>query len=117
MSRANFQHERKADYELHSTTVTGTHTVKTGTATYNGIFENPVLITNPAAAFTLTVPDGAYVGQELYVLLTSNSESKTVTITSTTGDDNTLDTAGDFVKYEWFGSTTGWQKVHGEVAS
>jgi hypothetical protein len=117
MSFANFQHARSLDYTLHEKSVTAAYTVKTGTPTYDGLIDNPINIADPAADFTLTVPDGQYLGQELVVVLTSNASSATVTITTTTGDDNTLDTAGDFAVYQWMGSVSGWQRVHGEVAS
>ncbi len=117
MSGANWQYMRKQDYELHAKTITGTYTARTGTSTYNGLFDNPIIIDDPAADFTLTVPDGEYVGQELMIVLESNASSVTVTVTATTGTDYTLATAGYWVLVRWTGATAGWLKVAGTTTT
>jgi len=119
MSSGNFQFERKRSYELRQRDITGTYTVKTGTATYNGIIDNPIQIADPAASFTLTVPDGAYPGQTLFIGLTSNASSVTVTVTASTGSggDSTMATAGMYMYLVWVDSTTGWVSVKESVTS
>jgi hypothetical protein len=66
------------DYKLHHITLTATHTVKTGTADYNGEFENPVIVSVPTATTVVTVPDGEYVGQTLFITC-PDANSQTVT--------------------------------------
>jgi hypothetical protein len=112
MSKGNVQSEWLSDLALHERTFTATGTVKTGRADSNdnGLIDNPVLITDPAANVTLTVPDGKQVGQVLFILFTSDASSKTVTITTTTGDDGSLTAAGDYAAFHWMGATSGWQK-------
>jgi hypothetical protein len=118
MSYANFQHERKMDYILHEVNPTGDYTAKVGTAAYkDGLFDNPIVYSDPAADATLTVPDGAYVGQTLMITLESNEDSKTLTITTTTGTDFTMATAGYHVLIVWTGATSGWVKVAGTTTT
>ena len=113
MSGANFQHLRRQDYELHAQTVSSTYTVRTGTPAYNGLFDNPVIVSDPAAAITLTIPDGDYVGQELMIVFESNGSSQTLTVTTTTGTDYSSSTAGQWTLIRWTGATSGWLKVAG----
>ena len=113
MSFSNYQFMRKQDYELHAKTFTATGTVRTGTATYNGLFDNPVIVSDPAADVTLTIPDGEYVGQELVIVFESNDNSKTLTVTATTGTDYSSTTAGQWTKICWTGATSGWLKIAG----
>ena len=120
MSRANFQDERKSDYELHAKTVTGTYTVRTGTPTYDGLIDNPVDVDDPAANFTLTVPDGAYIGQELVIVMSSDANSKTCSISVThheTSDPEvfTMDAADEYIKLLWTG--TEWVTISGTVTT
>lgn len=83
MSAGNFQYERKRNYELKQKECDVTDTIKTGTSTYNGIFENPVYVDDPAANVTITVPDGDYIGQTAFIACKSNSGSKTITLSVT----------------------------------
>lgn len=112
---ASFQFARKMDYKVHQLDVTATATVKTGTPTYNGLFDNPVIVTDPAAATTVTIPDGDYVGQTLMIVLESNDNSQTLTVTCTTGTDYSTSTAGQFTLMVWTGATAGWAKVAGTM--
>lgn len=112
---ASHQFTRKADYKLHELTVTATATVKTGTPTYDGLFDNPVVVDDPAADVTLTIPDGDYVGQTLMVAFNGNTSSKTLTVTCTTGTDYTTTTSGQYTLMVWTGSVAGWAKVSGTM--
>ena len=38
------------------------------------VVDNPVVITDPAAAFYVTLPDGAEIGQEFTIVMSSNSD-------------------------------------------
>jgi hypothetical protein len=113
---ASFQFANKEDFILHRKVVTGTYTVKTGTAAYNGLFDNPVDIVNPGASFTLTIPDGAYIGQMLLVTFNGNGSSATVTVTTTTGTDYSTATTGQFTLIVWTGAVSGWLKVAGTMS-
>jgi hypothetical protein len=76
MSQANAQFEWLKDLDLHKKVVTATYTVRTGTPTYDGLIDNPVDVDDPAADFTLTVPDGSKMGQMLLIVMSSNGSSK-----------------------------------------
>lgn len=80
MSSGNWQTERKRNYELKKKLVTTSETVKTGLPSQNYIYENPVYVNDPAAALTITVGDGEYIGQTIYITNKSNSGSYAITI-------------------------------------
>ena len=108
----------KKAFDLRTKTVTGTYTVKVGSVSDNFIFDRVINITNPAANFTLTVPDGRYAGQQLSINLTANTGSKTVTIADTTGGlESTMATTGMYQLSEWTNSTTGWVVLKESVTS
>jgi hypothetical protein len=111
MSAGNLQHTANRNRDLREKLFTATGTVRTGRVADHFAIDNPVLVTSPAADVTLTVPDGVEIGQRLNILFTADANSKTVTVTTTTGDDGSLTAAGDFVALEWFGATSGWQKL------
>lgn len=116
MAYSNYQHARRMDYKLHDLTVTATATVKTGTPTYDGLFDNPVIVDDPAANTTVTIPDGDYVGQTLFIVMNGNASSKTLTVTCTTGTDYSTSTSGQWTLMVWTGSVAGWAKVAGNMA-
>ena len=115
MSSGNWQQEKKRNYQLRKKLVTASDTIKTGTATYTGIIENPVYVADPAADLTITVPDGAYIGQEVYITDKSNSGSKTITISvskhyTSTPETFTISSEAQDLHLTWNGekwSTTG----------
>src|SRR4030042_1015714 len=118
MSGANLQFMRKQDYQLRHVDVTGTCTVKTGTATYNGLFDNPVVVTSPAATTTITVPDGQYVGQTLLLTNYVNASSSTINLSVThhiTSDPETftMSTVDQWLLLIWTG--TEWATVAGDA--
>jgi hypothetical protein len=109
MSSGNFQFERKRNFQLQSKTVAATYTIKTGLASQSQVIDNPVLITDPAADFTLTLGSGVYIGQEVVIVMTSNSSSKTATLSVTnheTSDPEELihDAADEYTKLLWTGT-------------
>lgn len=113
MSGSNWNLMRRFDMELHAKTFTATGTVRTGRADDKGLFDNPVIVSDPAADTTLTIPDGSYVGQMLMIVFESNDDSKTLTVTATTGTDYSSTTAGQWTLICWTGATSGWLKVAG----
>ena len=119
MSYANFQFARKEDYELHKKVVAATYTVRTGTATYKGLFDNPVEINGPAAEVTITVPDGEYIGQT--VLLSSqdpNSQTINVSVSHHVTSDPetfTMSTADQWLLLIWTG--TEWATLGGDATA
>lgn len=115
MAYSNYQHARRMDYNLHKLTMTATGTVKTGTPTYDGLFDNPIVVANPAADVTVTIPDGDYIGQTLFIALNGNASSKTLTVTCTTGTDYSTSTSGQWTLMVWTGSVAGWAKVAGNM--
>lgn len=79
MSSGNFEFERQRNFKKNAKTVTGTYTIRTG-KTQNGVVDNPVLFTDLADDITVTLGDGAYIGQEIMIVMTSNTNSKTATV-------------------------------------
>lgn len=110
MTAGTHQFTRNRAFGLNEKVFTATGTLRTGRSDDTFIFDNPVKVTDPAADTTLTVPDGVEIGQQLFIVFTSDASSKTVTITTTTGDDGSLTAAGDYAAFHWCGATSGWQK-------
>jgi len=95
-------------------TVTGTYTARTGRPTDSFVLDHPIDIADPAADFTLTIPDGVAMGQELLIVMSSNDDSKTATISFThheSADAGTtsLDAADEAIKVIWTG--TEWDTI------
>lgn len=112
MSAGNWFETRRSAYELRSKAVTAAYTVRLGGTAYNFIEDRVITITNPAALFTITVPDGIYEGQRLLVTYLSNSSSVTVTVsTGTELRVFSLTTAGDYCSLEWINSIVGWKAL------
>ena len=107
MSRANFQAERKADYELHEKAVSAAYTVRTGTTAQTGLIDNPVNV-DVADDFTLTVGSGQYIGQELVIVCSARTEGKTCSISVTNHEASDPEVlVMNAVDEYWFGMWTG----------
>jgi hypothetical protein len=119
MSAGNFLNTEKRAYDQYTKIVAAAYTVKTGRVTDNFVFDRVVDVVDPAANFTITLPDGSYPGQNLIIRLSSNSDSKTVTVAAATGSggDSTMATAGMYMLLAWIDSTTGWVAVKESVTS
>lgn len=119
MSVGNFFNTEERAVDLRTITLTNesTYTVKTGGTTYSFIIDRVINVVTTADGndLTITVPDASYPSQRLLINLVTLGDDETVTITTTTGDDAVLDTAGDYISLEWTNSTSGWQSVHSEV--
>lgn len=120
MSQSNFQFNRMQDYKLHTLNVTATVTVRTGTAAYDMNIDNPVVINDPGDDVTITVPDGAYIGQTVLISCYSNSGSKTIGISvthHTTSDPETYtaSTVDQWLLLIWTG--TEWAKLGGDAVA
>jgi len=114
MSAGNYQVERKRNYELQKKRVDADYTIKTGTATYSGIIDNPVCVYNPADDIALGLPDGAYIGQQQLVVVESNDDTKDAVLTVSSSanaseDVITLEDAGEYVMLLWNG--TDWDVI------
>lgn len=117
MSIENLFSTRKKAFDLREKAVTSTYTVRVGGTPYNFITDRVITITNPAANFTITLPNGSYFGQEILISLLSNDEDVTVTIYKATPDASvTMNTAGDYASFEYVNDTTGWILLHYELA-
>lgn len=115
MSAFNFFQTEKKAYDLrtvHLTTASGdiTYTAKTGRAADNFIIDRVIRVTTTSTySMTITVPDGVYYGQQLFVLFETEGGTETVDVTTTTGDDATqMTAAGGYWLGIWCGSTLGW---------
>lgn len=94
------------------TTASGkiTYTAKTGRAADDFVVDRVIRVTTASTfSLTITVPDGTYYGQELWVIFEVEGGTETITTTTTTGDDGTsLTAAGGYNYFVWHGSTLGW---------
>lgn len=80
MSAGNLQFEWLRMLDTNKKTVTATCTLKVGTDDNFFQIDNPVIVADPAAAVTITVPDGVKAGQQVYIANKTNSGSKAITI-------------------------------------
>jgi hypothetical protein len=117
VSAGNFFETRRRAYDLRTKAIVTTYTTRAGGASDDFIEDRVITVSDAAENFTITVSNGVYEGQRLLITVLSNTSSITVTVTTTTGDDCTLDTAGDYVSLEWVNATAGWQEIHSEKAS
>jgi len=83
MSVANEQITHLRALDANKKTVTGTYTIRTGRPADSFAIDNPVDIADPAANFTLTLPAGYKMGQTQLVVMSSNDDSKTASLSIT----------------------------------
>ncbi len=115
MSRGNLEHEIKAIFELKRRVVVATATVRTGRAADTNIIDMVIDIDDAADDFTLTVPDGTYMGQQILIVMSSNTNSKTCTVSvtshvTTDPEDRILDAADETLFMLWTG--TEWVPIY-----
>jgi len=115
MATANHQFEKIQALKLNKKVVTSTYTVRTGRSVDGHIIDNPVDIADPTAAFTLTVPDGEVMGQELLIVMSSNSSSVECTVNvlhhlTADPEDRFLNAADESLLMRWTG--TEWVPVY-----
>jgi len=117
MSAFNWFNTEHRAFDLRTKVVNAAYTVRVGTVANNFVVDRVINIVDPAADFTLTVPNGLYPGQQLMINLVSNGNSKTVTIDGNAAQDSTMATAGQYQISEWTNSTTGWVVLKESVTS
>jgi len=112
MSAFNWFTTRKKAFDLRTVAVSAAYTARLGSVANNFIIDRVINVSDPAANIAITIPNGTYEGQQLLVNLLSDTNSKTTTVTTTTGSDYALTTAGDYASIEWTNATTGWIASH-----
>lgn len=106
--------------EITSSSTVTTYTIRTGGHTYNFIEDAVVEITTgDGCDLAVTLPDGTYLGQKILIKLVTDGGNSTVTVTASTGSDgdSTLNTAEHYMYVMWLGGTTGWVAIKESVAS
>lgn len=112
MSASNYFVTRRKAFDLRTTDIGATYTVRTGRSADGHHIDRVVTITDPTASFTVTVPAGAYEGQQLLVSLISHATAAVeCTIDLAAGTDRVLGDVGDFLSLEWVNATVGWQAL------
>jgi len=119
MSANNFELTKKKSADKFTTVslTTGsgaiTYTARTGRASDGFIFDKFIRVTTTSTySMTITVPDGVYYGQDLWVLFEVEGGTETVDVSTTTGDDATqMTAAGGYSHLVWHGPTLGWAEV------
>jgi len=106
--------------EITSSSTVTTYTIRTGGTTYNFIEDAVVEITTgDGCDLAIALPDGTYLGQKILIKHVVDGGSSTITVTASTGSggDSTLDTAEQYMYVMWIGGTTGWIALSESVAS
>ena len=113
----DFEENRNATERTVTLTNKATYTVKVGTSANDLKADKVINVVTTASGndLVITVPNGRYGGQRLLINLVTLGDNETVTITTTTGDDAAMSSAGDYVALEWTNSTSGWQISHSQV--
>lgn len=112
MSASNLFITRRKAFDLRTHDINTTYTVKTGRSADGHHVDRVITITDPTDDFTVTVPAGAYEGQELLISLISHATATvSCTIDLATGTDRVLGDVGDFLSLEWVNVTVGWQAL------
>jgi len=90
-----------------------TYTAKTGRVADNFVADRVIEVTTTSGYnMTITVPDGVYYGQQLWVKFLTEGSGETVDVTTTTGDDATQMTDdGGYWFGIWTGAETGWKTM------
>lgn len=119
MSSGNFFNTERMAYDLRTkqlTTAAGniTYTAKTGRVEDNFVVDRVIRVTTtPTYSMTITVPDGSYYSQRLFILFEVEGGTETVDVTTTTGDEGTqLTAAGGYNELLWAGPTIGWVLIN-----
>ena len=115
MSTGNFQFQRIQALKQNKKVATSTYTVKTGRSSDGFVVDNPVDIADATAAFTLTVPDGEVMGQELLIVMSSNASSVECTVNvlhhlTSDSEDRFLNAADESLLMRWTG--TEWIPIY-----
>jgi len=110
MSATNWFETRKKAFKMREKDIDSTYTVRVGSVSDNFIMDRVVTITNPSAAFTITLPSGVYRGQRVLIVLKSNTGNKRATVTTAAGSNYKLQYNGQYVSLEWVaaGTNDGW---------
>lgn len=119
-SPGNTQYNLLRAYHLNRKIVTVTYSLRVGRDSDFFIIDNPVIVEDPAATTVITVPDGVFVGQEVYIACMSNSESSAVTVSVTTHATSspevfTITTEGLNLMLRWDGER--WATVGGTATT
>jgi len=109
MSASNYFKMRKEGFEIRTKAVITTYTVRVGDSDDGHHVDRVITITDPEENFTITIPDGAYEGQELLITFLSYGNDVTViAYKSTPGAGINLTAAGDYASLEWANDVAGW---------
>ena len=94
-----------------------TYTAKTGRGADDFVVDRVIRVDGTSgSAMVITLPDGVYYGQELFVVLEVYAATSTVDVDVDTGTDATQITgAGGYTILRWFGSTVGWLETANAV--
>ncbi|MFA5158160.1 MAG: hypothetical protein WC451_03190 [Patescibacteria group bacterium] len=103
MSSNTLPNERMKASNLFTAKPSGAYTAQVGAQNYMDLVVEYI---DPAANATCTIPDGKFQGQEIIVSLSSNDNSKTITV-GYNATSAALTAAGDVVLLKWCGAD--WQ--------
>lgn len=111
MSAINHFYTEKRAFDTYTKTVTATYSARVGRVTDTFIFDRVIKIDDPASKPTITVPDGSYIGQQILIVLDSDTSDVDAAVTYTNGDNqDDLTAAGDYSQAIWTG--TAWKVIN-----
>jgi len=101
-------------------TVIATCTLKVGTDDNLFMVDNPVIVADPAADVTITVPDGVKAGQQVFIANKTNSGAKTLTLSvskhyTSSPETFTISTEGQCLLLMWDGER--WSTMGGNATA
>ena len=106
MSVANWGTNEVRWLDLYKKTITESYTVIVGADHYR---DSIIICDDCAADATITLPDGIYIGQRVVILVKSDVNNKTVTVTPDNGTGSSLIVENDFVEELWSGEN--WIRI------
>lgn len=109
MSAGNWFETRRKAHKLREKDINTTYTVRVGGTSDGFIVDRVITVPTATSAFTITVPDGKFRGQQLLVVVTKTSTMSNYATVTTGTDSYKLKYARDYVSLEWIGSgDKGW---------
>lgn len=119
-SAGNWFYTEKRALDTNVKEVADNYTVKLGSADNLFMIDRVIAVVDPADNITITVGNAETIGQRLFLVTTSNSGSKTVTVSVTkhmTSDPETftMTTANQWLELVWQGNK--WGTVAGNATA
>jgi len=117
MSAGNFFETKRKAFKLRTKAITTSSALTTYTTRVGGPGDEFVVdrvidvTTTDGNNITITVSNGVFEGQKLFIVFLVEGNNETVTITPTTGAATNLTAANGYTLLKWSNATTGWVEI------